>query len=406
MTSGYRYHPDPAIDAAIQRTFATHPYYASAVLRLRIVATPEVPTMATSADWVTHYNQDTVRGWTVNETSAVLVHELEHLLRDHAGRCGHRDPKGWNVAADAEINQRLPGLPDGAVYPETLGLPRGRSAEVYYGASGQDDKSDDGTAGDGAPGDGPNCGSAAGGPTQAHEAGDAANPGEGAKDGGKNAKRKVAQDVLQSGIGVGTEPGEELRDWAEAELGIDRSAWYGALAAAVGHTLAPYGAPTRWRWPGRRDMRDVGGAMLPRWTGERPSCAVVIDTSSSITPFDLEMARAAGHFIGRMADVTYYGCDTHATNYGSTMPERISGGGGTNLVKGIEMAIEDGARAVVVITDCMTPWPEEPTSVPVIIGANPTASAVVLGPNASKSYRQNYTPPEWMTVLPIVADQS
>jgi predicted metal-dependent peptidase len=132
----------------------------------------------------------------------------------------------------------------------------------------------------------------------------------------------------------------------------------------------------------------MGGAILPRWTGERPSCAVVIDTSSSVTAFDLEMARAAGHYIGRVADARYYSCDTRATSYGATMPDRLAGGGGTNLVRGIEMAIADGAKAVVVITDCMTPWPDEPTAVPIIVGANPGATKYVLGPDATALSRQ------------------
>jgi hypothetical protein len=84
------------------------------------------------------------------------------------------------------------------------------------------------------------------------------------------------------------------------------------------------------------------------------------------------------------------------------MPDRLAGGGGTNLVRGIEMAIAEGAKAVVVITDCMTPWPSEQTTVPVIIGANPGATRYVLGPEATVAYRREYTPPEWMTVIPIV----
>lgn len=210
-------------------------------------------------------------------------------------------------------------------------------------------------------------------------------------------RRATAEEVMSRA--PGSTDTDDIREWAEAELGIDRSRWYAALAGAVGHTLASSGAPTRWRWPGRRDPRDMGGAILPRWTGERPSCAVIIDTSSSITPGDLDMARAAGHFLGRMADVTYYGCNTQPTRYGDTLPERLYGGGGTNLVRGIDMAIEDGAQTVIVITDCMTPWPAVPTQVPIIVGANAAATHYVLRDDASVSY---YRPPEWITIIPII----
>jgi hypothetical protein len=414
-----RLHPTPAIDAALQRAYSTHPYYASALGRLRIVADKSVPTMATSADWVTHYNPETVRGWTVAETSAVIVHELEHLLRRHEERCGDRDHKGWNIAGDAEINQRLANLPDGAVYPETLGMPRGQTAEVYYAATGGGrmpkpkpggDKPGQGQGQGGAtPGQGGDCGSCAGGPTRPHERGDATNPGAGAAD--PNGVRKdTAQRVLgDHTIGQGAEPGDSegnsILQWAETEVGINRAGWYRALATVLGHELAPYGAQTRWAWPGRRDSTDLGGAVLPRWTGTRPSCAVVIDTSSSITPYDLNLARAAGYYVGRLSDVTYYGCDTVPTPYGRDLPERIYGGGGTDMMAGIQRAIEDGAKAVIVITDCETSWPQrgsEPLPVPVIIAANVQGSRHI-GPDGGRV--DYWTPPEWMTVLPIVNER-
>jgi hypothetical protein len=413
------------IDQALDAACRSHPYYTTALYRLRLVADPSVPTMATSAAWVTHYNPATVAGWTVAEAGAVLVHELEHLLRQHSERCGDRDHGDWNVAADAEINQRLAGLPDGAVYPAALGMPDGRTAEVYYGAAThQPDKPQDPQDGDGdgdpqdgsgadggkpqdgdgsgkpqggsgKPGSGTDCGSAAGGAPRPWEAGDGPAPSDKAQEA---IRRRVATDVLNS-PGCGGDDADELRDWAEAELGMDRSRWYQALSIAVGRTLSATGAPTRWTWPGRRDPRDIGGAVLPRWTGERPSCAVIIDTSSSIAPGDLDMARAAGHYLGRMADVTYYGCNTRTVTYGATLPEHLRGGGGTNLVDGIDTAIADGAKCVVLITDCMTPWPAEPTRVPIIVGANRTATESVLTPGA---WASSYTPPEWITVLALM----
>jgi predicted metal-dependent peptidase len=421
------YTVDDARDLAAERM----PYYRVALSRLRLVEDRTIPTMATSKAWVTHYNPDTLAKWTIDETAAVLVHELEHLLRRHSERCKDRDHKRFNVAGDAEINQRLPNLPAGVIYPETLGAPRGRTAETYYGFTSGDDGNDapqdgsgdpqsgdgagqgsgdpqsgdgagqgsgDPQSGDGAgqgsgdpqSGDGPSCGSAAGGELQSNEQNDV-NPDVPDKATADDIRRQTAKEVRDA-IGWGDNNATDLRDWAEAELQIDRAGWYTALAGAVGHTLQNYGAPTRWLWPGRRDPRDVGGAVLPRWTGERPKCAVVIDTSGSIGPEDLGMARAAATYIARVADVTFYGCNTMATRYGSQLPERIIGGGGTYLPNGIRMAEDDGARLIVVITDCITDWPST-VSVPVIIGANASARAWKSG-----------IPREY-TVLPIRADQ-
>ena len=404
-----RYHADPLINAGIERTFDTHPYYAASVLRLRIVADPKVSTFATSTEWVTHYNPTFSAGLTDAERGAVIIHELEHLLLDHAGRCNGREHGQWNVAGDAEINQRLAGLPDGAVYPATLGLPDGLAAEVYYGAAGgqtpDPDKGEGDGSGSGQPGDGSgsgagtatqdptDCGSAADGTPRDWEAGDARQPGSGAANGGEDARHEAAQNVLQSayGGGRGDAPGDALREWAERELDIDRAAWYRALATVVSRSMSQVGAPTTWTWPGRRDIRDMGGAMVPRWTGQRPSAAIVIDTSGSITPMDIEMAVAAAAFIKRIADVRVYGCDTRVTDYGSTVPERIGGGGGTRMDVGIARAVADGNRAVIVITDCDTPWGSDP-GVPVIIGANVTGSRYVA----------NGATPTWAVAVPIV----
>lgn len=368
------------------------PYYWSAIDRLTMREDRSVPTMTTSARWVTHYNPECFERWTLDESAAVLIHELNHLLRDHHGRCGDRSRDRFNVAADAEINQRLPGLPEGAVYPSTFGAADGLTAETYYAMlpeSGEDQSGDQsGEPGGDQPGQsGADCGSAAGGDLRPNETGDPVpNAGEIAE-----TIRETASEVLNAGDG----PGDDEREWAETILHIDRSRWYAALAHAAGRTLAPTSALRRGRWPGRREQRDMGGAMVPRWTGERPSCAVIIDTSSSIQPSDLDMAMAAGQFVGRLADVTYWGCDTYPVKYGARLPERIHGGGGTDLRNGIAAAIADGARAVVVITDTITRWPEVQTSVPLIVGGNvkaqPTRDTMV----------SMWRVPDWATYLPI-----
>lgn len=403
-------HQDPAIDDALYSAFRSHPYYARSLSALRIVADPAVATMATSKEWVTHYNPATVAGWTVDETAAVLVHELEHLLRDHAGRACDREHGRWNRAADAEINERLPGLPDGAIYPETLGTSRGRTAETYYAVAGDDGgegqsgqpgqpgepgQSGSGQSGDGQPGQPGDCGSAADGQPRDYERGDAQTPGPGRKhDNGASARRDAARDVLNNGSGIGTVDGDERRAWAESELGIDRSAWLTALASTVAQSVAAYGVPNRWAWPGRRDMRDMGGAMVPRWTGSRPRVAVVIDTSGSISPADLDLARTAATFLMRAADVTFYACGTRAHPLGTALPEHLSGGGATDMGEGVRHAAADGHKVIIVVTDCETRWGVDP-GVPVIIAANVGAASILSS--------RSYPIPRWATVVPLLA---
>jgi hypothetical protein len=419
---------------AVNAAQRSHPYYRTGIDSLRLQEDRAVPTMATSAQWVTHYNPDTLATWTAEQAGAVLVHELEHLLRGHHERCGDRDPGAFNRSGDIEINQRLANLPDGALYPETINAPRGLSAETYYsiengarkapepepgdGAQGDDSQpgagsgSGEGSEGEGSEGEGSpqpsqpsqpgtaSCGSAAGGPTQPHEQGDAARPGAGAEDDGKAVRKSVAESIL-GGLAPGTADADDLREWAEGELSIDRSAWYSALATAIGKALAPHGAPTRWTWPGRRDERDMGGAVLPRWTGTRPECAVIIDTSISIDPADLDLARAAALFLSRAADCNFYTCNTQPTALGKSLPDVLHGNGGTNLSVGIARAIADGAKCIVVVTDCGTYWhDDEYRGVPVIVAANRGATGILNGDKDARWY-----PADWMTIIPLVTPE-
>src|SRR5437867_4148496 len=76
-----------------------------------------------------------------------MVHEIGHVLRNHAQRQGGRNimvgtKEGgvlgtlWNVAGDCEINDDLHAeklnIGKNAVYPSTFKLPDGLMAEEYY----------------------------------------------------------------------------------------------------------------------------------------------------------------------------------------------------------------------------------------------------------------------------------
>jgi hypothetical protein len=226
-----------------------------------------------------------------------------------------------------------------------------------------DDKPKDPQDGNGTPGAGKpsKCGSSAGGPAGDYESEQGAPRG---------LDEDTADDIIRETAqhAIGTADSEEVRAWAERELNIDRSAWMSALASAISGSIAAVTAPDGWVWPMRRDMADMGGAMLPRYTGHQPKCAVIIDTSGSITDEDINMAVAAGQFIAQVAEVTFYGCNTRATLYGSSLPDGLRGGGGTDLRVGIDAAIADGAMLVVVITDTYTPWHDVAPEADVIIG--------------------------------------
>lgn len=267
------------------------------------------------------------------------------------------------------------------MYPDKYGMPNGLTAEVMERLmpdDAEDDKSQDGDGesaegepgdGSGKPGDGPSkCGSSAGGPAGDYES------AEGAPQGMSEAQAEATRRTV-AGTAAGTADADDVRTWAEAELHIDRSAWMSALATAISGSVAAVSAPDGWVWPMRRDMSDMGGAMLPRYTGHQPKCAVIIDTSGSITDNDIDMAVTAGQFIAQVAEVTFWGCNTRAECYGASIPDGLRGGGGTDLRVGIDAAIADGSMLVVVITDTYTPWHDRAPAADIIIGGGLAAPA-------------------------------
>jgi len=151
---------------AAARVWAAHqvPYMASALLALEPVVVDQsedspadrVDLSALPADehWHIYLDLRAVENMDVPTIGFWLVHQVSHLLRNHASRCPSRVPAGpsgitprqtkqrrnWNLAADAEINDDLvagdTSMPASAVTPRILGLPDSLTAEDYWDALG------------------------------------------------------------------------------------------------------------------------------------------------------------------------------------------------------------------------------------------------------------------------------
>lgn len=129
------------LQAGRLRAAKDRPYLATALWSLLPREHAGLGTLAVDQHWRLYYDPVQVEAWNVEELAAVLVHEVGHLLRDHAGRAqshGANNHQTWNIAGDAEINDdliaeglKLPGSP---VTPEAINQPNGRLAEEYYNA--------------------------------------------------------------------------------------------------------------------------------------------------------------------------------------------------------------------------------------------------------------------------------
>lgn len=124
----------------------TAPYYRKGLFAISINEVPGLGTFATDEHWRLYYDPQKVEEWTVSELGAVWLHELEHLMRNHAERFKdtgepYSRAELWNIAADAGINADLKDMgatlpsPEVRYYSTTEHYPgwkRGDTTESLY----------------------------------------------------------------------------------------------------------------------------------------------------------------------------------------------------------------------------------------------------------------------------------
>lgn len=82
------------------------PFWGNLVMSLPLVEADWLPTFAVDGRNI-YYNAEFANSLTVNEIVFVLAHEVCHVVYQHLGRRGHRDPLLWNMASDYVINAML-----------------------------------------------------------------------------------------------------------------------------------------------------------------------------------------------------------------------------------------------------------------------------------------------------------
>jgi predicted metal-dependent peptidase len=350
------------------------PFLGVALYALTPVVAPGLGTFAVDERWRLFVDPVIVDEWTVPQIAGVLLHEVGHVVRDHAerARVANVDMTTrliWNVACDAEINDDLLAdgveLPDG-VAPARLGLPPGRAAEFYFDALRQRDD----------PPSHHDCGPGCHG--VATESDGVAlpiidivgvEPGEDIL-----LRRTVALAVISYGRQAGSAPGGWQR-WAEATLRPSLD-WRVLLAGAVRRAMADVAGRADYSF-GRPSRRRMPQVILPSLRRPLPAVAVVVDTSGSMDAASLGAAWAEVlgclWSVGVRRDLLrVYAVDAQAHLVTGRLGVRaeLPGGGGTDMGVGIEAALAGRPRpdVVVVLTDGYTPWPEAAPRSRVVIG--------------------------------------
>ncbi|WP_426506208.1 DUF2201 family putative metallopeptidase [Dactylosporangium sp. McL0621] len=381
--------------AARYRAAKLRPYLASALYALSVVPAWHLSTMGVDRHWRLYVNPGFVTAHPVEELAGVWVHEVAHLLRDHHGRAErlrHADRDDHlrvNLAQDCEINDDLIAdglpLPHSRVEPGTFGLPPGRLFEEYLAGIPHTHVIH------------VQCGSGAHGMEIAGELGAGGAPAVTEVEAGA-IRRSTADGIRAHVRGRGTVP-QGWRRWADeiAEPTVDwRRLLTGALRQAV--VWASGAVDYTYARPGRRSAA-LPGVVLPSLRQPLPRVAIVIDTSGSMG--DGQLASCLAEVTGvlravgiRGNRVTVLACDadvTAVTRVTKTEQVQLSGGGGTDMRVGIERARRqpEPPNIIVVLTDGLTPWPDEPGGCRIIAG--------LIGPNPPAT-------PAWMEAIHITDD--
>ena len=387
---------------AAGRVWAAHeaPYLSSALLALDPVVIDRSDDPRSSVDlrafpadrrWHVYIDPAVLAGVEVEELGFWLLHQVSHLLREHArrypgsGSPGHEadgplgarstEQRVWNLAGDAEINDDLHTaklrLPEHAVHPSWFGLPEGWLAEQYWDAL----KPDSTVAGTH-----PvlpavtDCGSGCDGQDRAWDCNRPGLSSVGKRLLARDTARRVREHTRQRGD---TPAGWQR--WAD-ELLEPSVNWRRQLAAHVRRGAADVTGRVdfTYRRPSRRASA-VPDVVLPSLRQPLPQVALVIDSSGSMSDPMLGQALAEVTGVLRSLGVArrnlrVIACDAQAyaaQRVRDAKTIRLAGGGGTDMGAGLDAAAALRPRPdlIIVLTDGHTPWrPAPPPGIRVVVG--------------------------------------
>ena len=142
------------MDKAKAQIVLDQPFFASILLRRKLVETDRIPTLAVNQAGTIYYNKEFTEKLPVPQLVWGLCHEVLHVVGQHASRRGHRNPKKWNYAGDAWINDTLDDSGIGERIPQTVNMPGSKddTVENIYNALPEQEKNEDGEGDFGQPG--------------------------------------------------------------------------------------------------------------------------------------------------------------------------------------------------------------------------------------------------------------
>lgn len=362
------------------------PWFSPALFRCNIILTEQVPVAAIDSRLNVYFNplvitniqQEYPQNSALAQVGFIWVHEISHILREHAQRARDLgvEPGLWNIAADLEINDaRWKGLEIPrdypAVMPRQFGMPNGLLAEQYLPQLRSKTNStaiimhtwDDG--------------SGAHGKARLWEVSQNVNENTSIEELRLNVLRQQVADKMKQ---LGKHPGSWKR-WVE-EILQPKVDWRKVLRHRLKMALnISNGRKIDYSYQKmHRRQTFFQPIILPSLIGDmQAEIAVVVDTSGSIGKRML--AQTITEVISLLETfrlpIRVIPCDAkayaalkinHSSDYFKLT--EMTGGGGTNMNQGIEaaLALKPRPDVIIVLTDGHTPWPEAIPVVPTFWG--------------------------------------
>lgn len=364
-----------ACTKARAKVLGRFPHLSPLILNLPFQIIPDCPTGFVTQGGVVGIGTGFIDKYSNPELAALFIHEGFHVMFDHFGRRGARDPKLWNMAGDVVINETIRRMtrimtmdiaPDrDMLYPETFNLDFANEGNIptvdtVYNLLLKEAEKNKSKAGKerGA------CGTGAGGEAtqweeQIQGEGKAGLPAD-VKTKLELAAGAIADACKKAGVGSA-----EMEMWASCVVKKPRFDPVKELRHLIGMVLASNkGKHVEPVWS---KMNRRGYEYLPGQQRFTPEVTVIVDTSGSMfggQDGDNVLTEIAGMLmkLGRIRVITN---DTQVTfdGYISSVPEfktRAKGGGGTELTPAFQAAEKNNKAAIVVLTDGCLGRPTSP----------------------------------------------
>jgi predicted metal-dependent peptidase len=334
------------------------PYFRAMIQSLVPHPVEGLGTIGVTKDALLVYDPEWVEQRSEDEMGALYWHEVMHLVLDHYGRRGDKNPRLYNIAGDIFINDqgRNMGLvfPPGGCFPEVFGFPKNLSTEEYYAllykqAEEAIGKIMEALQKSGAWKSG-ECGSGAGNELKDEpEGGKAADAGARSESEVQQTRLRVAEAVKQhvATKGRGNMP-LGMDRWADEATKPPKVPWQSVLGRVVRQAVSF--RPGAVDYSFSRISRRQGGIgfgpgrpIVPAFVRPVPRVMVWLDTSGSMSQDQLVtgLGETAGVLRAAGAEIEFGSCDyaVHAVGRVENpqqLAKLVKGGGGSSFIPAFE----------------------------------------------------------------------